>query len=182
MKKKLLFLVAIFAFNFLQAQEKLVAVFEEPMIQKLNPIFFDLELGKGNAKSVIPITLPENCKGWYYTVTITGKNQFIQEEPYLLSALNRFKEQSNVASARLVNQVNVDRTSRTSNIYLIDGHEEAQSFLNYQHYTYLKKFCHTKSRVGYVENDSKKDYFIGIENPYELKGLKVKVEVVALVD
>ena len=182
MKKNLLFLVTIFAFNFLQAQETLVAVFEEPMIQKLNPIFFDLELGKGDAKSITPITLPENCKGWYYTITVTGKNKSIKEEPYLLAALNQFKEQSNLPTARLVNQVNVKRTARVSNIYIIDGHEDAQSFLNYQHYTYLKKFCNTKSRVGYVENDNKKDYFIGIENPYELKGLKVKIEVVALVD
>jgi len=182
MKKNLLFLVAIFAFNFLQAQENFVPVFEEPVIKKLNPIFFDLELGKGNAKSIIPITLPENCKGWYYTVTITKKNKPVNEKPHLLQALNQSKEESTVPTARLVNQLNVDRTARVSNVYIIDGHKDAQSFLNYQFYTYLEKFCNTKSRVGYIENDQKRDYFIGIENPYELKGVKVKVEVVALVE
>ena len=182
MKKTLIFFIAIFAINFLPAQENLVTVFEEPVIEKLNPIFFDLELGKGNAKSIIPVTLPENCKGWYYTVTITKKNKSINESPRLLQVLNQSKEQSAAPTARLVNQVSVDRTPRVANVYIIDGHKDAQSFANYQCYTYLEKYCNTKSRVGYVENDTKRDYFIGIENPYELKGLKVKIEVVALVE
>lgn len=182
MRNSVAILFTFFLTCSINAQENFVNVFEEPHIEKLSSIIWDLELKKGNAKSVIPVNLPENCKGWYYSITIAGKNKYLKEDNQLIKQLISQHQATGMSGGRLANHLSAERSGKASNIYIVDGSENARSFVNYYSYTYLEKHIETKSMTGYMENDQQKDYFIGIENPYDLKGVKVKVEVVALME
>jgi hypothetical protein len=172
-----IFVLLVFCSISLRAQEYFNA-FESPRIEILNAIVSDLELKRGTAKIAIPVTVPKDCEGWFYSITILPRTKGVAEEPELLEKVQVLSEQYD--PQMIGEYLEVDQTGRTANVYLINGKEEADEFVNFQAFRSVENFIGTKSFTGYVKHKKRKSYFIGIENPYEVKGLKVKVEVVGV--
>lgn len=173
------FLVCAFTLN-TESIPLFVDVFEgEP--QSIH-IKSTLNKWKCNNKDFIPIEIPKNSKGLIYSVRAVKKSDFSSPKTMLLQEVKSLSKKHN--SKKIADYIEPDGTDRSFNLYFISGHENIQSFNNCGHYKYNEKFINKKSRTGYIntENINQETLYIGIENNYDLKNLRIIVEVVAVVD
>jgi hypothetical protein len=179
MKNTVLVLTLSLGFWNLSAQNRFEPIFDAPQIITLNSITSDINLASGVAKAAIPVLVPEGATGWYFTLEIMPKNQSSDTLATLLEKLLALDAQQ-LGTSDAVSHLCVPRTGREANIYLIQGSENAESFVNFRGTRYFKRYIQTKSRAAYLPHAGAQNLFIGIENPYNLKGLKIKLEAVAV--
>lgn len=134
-----------------------------------------------NNKDFIPIEIPKNSKGLIYSVRAVKKSEFKSPENMLIDEVKYLSKK--YRPTNIADYIKPNSTNRSFNLYLISGNENIQSFNNCGHYKYQEKFINNKSRTGYIntENIDQETLYIGIENNYDLKNLRVIIEVVAVV-
>lgn len=132
-----------------------------------------------NNKALVPVTLPENAKGWIYSITFAPRNKSLNQTGELLDQVVQIKSVDSLSD--LDQYVKPQKTNRSSNIYILRGKESADSFSQCGFFYHHGKFIHSSSKVGYVENTEGETFYIGIERDSDWQGLQVKVEVVAVI-
>ncbi len=132
-----------------------------------------------NNKEFIPIELPKNAKGIIYSVRTVKKSNFKSPQKELFKEVKSLSEKYDPTN--IADYIKPNGTNRSFNLYLINGHENVQSFNNCGHYKYTEKFINKKSRTGYLNTENMEEtIYFGIENNNDLKNLRVIVEVVAI--
>lgn len=169
----------VVALSFSMAQETYVAVLDGTTMVNLSPIFVDLNLSKGNAKTAIPLKLPEGATACYYAITVLPKNKKAPDNMPLLDQVKQLNQSTDALAVG--NLLQVPKTGRRTNVYILKGRENANGLENYQCFTYQEKYIEHHSFTGYLDATDFSEFYIGLENAYELKGVKVKIEVVAVV-
>ncbi len=164
----------------LSAQDKLVNVFTEPYIAEVSSIFSDLNLKKGHAKELIALPLPAGTKSYFYAITIIPKNGKIEPKASLRSQIET--QQGRYPMEQIAKHIRLQESKRSTNIYLIHGDDNAHGLDTFNYFEYLEKNLSKSSHAAFVDHVAGPELYIGIENHYEMKGLKVMVEVVAVVE
>jgi len=180
--KKVTFLFALLTSLLftLNAQQKYTDVLDGGKIVQLNSITSDLNLDQGNAKAIIPLDLPKGTTGFYFMVTVVpGKKDAVKSVPlaHQFSGLCPANWESNI-----MNYIDLKQTGRKTNVYILDGKENADGLANFGFFKYLSKYINQKSFVEYQKVTAGQDYFIGLENIYELKACTVKIDVIAVTE
>ena len=150
---------------------------EVPMLIDMKPT--PLNRCACNNKAVVPVKLPKDAKGWYYSVTFAPRSKSLSHKPELLREVVEVSSQ--VSIEEIDDHIQPLQTNRNGNIYIIRGKEYADSFNQCKFFYHHGKYIGTKSKSGYVENSEGETFYIGIERPSEMQGLQVKVEVVAVI-
>lgn len=181
MKNLILFLVlATSSFSFTAFDndihdEHFINVFETPQIVEINRT---LNKKDCNNKFYIPVDLPKGSKGWIYSITTITKNEVENPQNMLyakvLSLANKHE------ASKLPDFINHNNGKRDFNLYILPKKKNAESFFNCGYYEYIEKHINTKSRTAYIKHSNDDTVYIGIENNRDLKSLKLKVEVVAV--
>ncbi len=172
--------IILFSLSTLFAQDTYTDLFEGSKTIVLDGIFKDLNLKKGVAKMVVPVDLPKESKGFYYRITVLPKKvkQKQTNAQGLLTSIQAIAD--NKSNTEVVNQIDTYHSAMETNIYFLQGSKNADGLKNYGHYKYREKFIGYRSFSGYMENIKMDDFYIGVENKYELRGVKVILEVVAV--
>ncbi len=167
-----------FLANQLSAQANLFEnIFSEPQIidMKATPV----KKCECNNKAVVPISLPNDSKGWFYRVTFAPRNKNLNNKQELLEEI--MKLNSKVSFEDIDDNLRPFKTNRNGNIYILRGKEYADSFSQCGFFYHHGKYIGSKSKAGFVENTDGETFYIGIERNPDIKGLKIKVEVVAVI-
>ena len=144
-------------------------------------------LVKGGKKSVlVPITLPEGTKEWYFVYTASRDQKQIEQTLQsfsLASELTAFIEQK-ASLQDAVKTLSAPPGANIINIYLLDD-KNARLFKENETFSYDINYSReqVKSGIINVSNTSNNNmYYLGISNPDNIHGIHVGVEVVAVVE
>ena len=155
-----------------------VNVFDTPQLVEFN---ITLNSNQCNNKAYLAVDLPKNTTGWIYSITPIDNGGSAHLRSTLLDEVTRLAQIHQ--APKIPDFLSPSRSNKIYNLYLIQGKSNIQSFNNCGYFEYTSKFINTKARSGYVEKSSADDTaYIGIENSHDLKKLKLKVEVVAVVN
>lgn len=158
--------------------DQFVNVYAQPQIVEINSTFKKWEC---NNKAYLPIDLPEGAVGFIYSITPVSKKDRINPKASLLGEVSLLAKQHSVD--RIADFISPTNSNKHFNMYLIPGNEYIQSFSQCGFYKYLEKHIGTKPRAAFVKNPNRAEtIFLGIENPKDLKNLRLKVEVVAVMN
>jgi hypothetical protein len=159
-----------------------VDLFESPQIVEISAT---LNKGKCNNKAFVAIDLPEDAKGWIYSVSAISKKDLADPKKQLHQKVLELAddhdsehivdfiyENQNISSGR--------KKSPAFNLYVLPGKENVESFYNCGCYKYIEKHIRTKPRSGYLENKSGETVYIGIESDRDLSNLRLQIEAVAI--
>ena len=155
-----------------------VNVFDSPQIVEFG---ITLNTSQCNNKAYLAVDLPKNTKGWIYSITPIDNDGATQLRGNLLDEVTRLAQIHQ--ASKIPDFLSPSRSNKIFNLYRIQGKSNIQSFNNCGYFEYTSKFINTKARSGYVEKSSTDDTaYIGIENSHDLKKLRLKIEVVAVVN
>jgi hypothetical protein len=137
----------------------------------------------GKSRAAYKIELPKNTVTWYYSVTVTQKEN--NPGPInLLSQLTRILDQTGV-TAVATNAILTPTGSGVCDAYLI-GNNYIQSFLAKGEFSYDMNNSRENYRNGTIKIDMKphyvRDFYIGFKNPSLSQGVTINFSAVALVD
>lgn len=138
-------------------------------------------------RSVVRIELPPNTIEWFYTVSTFNLQTTNQSAGSLFSGLASLAGKADpvagIALSALSSQVSTISESEC-NIYLLDGVEK-NNFMNYNGFKYYELGTRNRFNGGTVAIRSKNflsgTFYLGFENPKLKDGVKIELEVVALV-
>lgn len=177
----LLFVLAIICPSFVASdlpnEGKFINVFETPQIVEIGKT---LRLNKCNNKYYVPVALPKNAKGWIYSVTTISKNEVAEPQSALFEEVLGLADKHE--PSKVADFITHKERERDFNFYILQEKDNAESFFNCGCYKYVQKYIGTKSRSAYVEKSNDETFYIAIENNKDLKNLRLKIEVVAVVE
>ena len=139
----------------------------------------------GKNRIILPIQLPENTKEWYYRFTASRNEQDINKTLNSFSLAGELTQYVKGENP-LKNAVNNLATTPGANIcdlYVLNE-ENAVLFKDKEDFTYDLSSSRENSKSGTVVVKKKIDtpVFIGINNPDNLHGIHVAIEIVAVVE
>lgn len=138
----------------------------------------------GKNRIIIPVSIPKNVKEWYYSFTASREEKDIANTLStfnLASELSGFiKEKNSLQSA--IRQVNAPPGANICDIYLFNK-ENASFFKEKENYNYIAEGSREnfKSGVVSVREALEDQYYIGINNPNNLYGIHVGINIVAVI-
>ena len=159
------------------ATPQLESLFERPSIHELDSRsrFFNFN---GMGRVAVPIRVPEGAKGVYYSVSLAPKKASFKEGPSLEAKLMKLGSESEMM--KNAHTVSLPVSNRKASVYVIQSETHAQKFETAVHTTYIERCVECKSHTGYFSNNGQGSYYLGIENIYSMRGIKVQIEAVAL--
>lgn len=139
----------------------------------------------GKSRTIIPVKLPEGTKSWYYSFSTSSGESGTKNLNLLIQLSSLLVDGSGFTKALLSN-VEVPSGSNSIDVYTFDQ-KNADSFIekvdNYGgSFTYYREGLVTNTRQALVELNQVKDCYIGLKNPSAFDGIKITIEVVALVE
>lgn len=142
---------------------------------KANP----LHGGTCDNKVVVPVSLPAEAKGFFYSVTFAPKSKKLDSGEELLDDVLVLSKQYPLEE--IDDHIMPTRTKRDANLYILRGKEYADSFTQCCFFYHHGKYIESKSKSGYVKNTDGETFYLGIERNSDWKGVQVKVELVAVI-
>jgi len=142
-----------------------------------------------NRKSRItfPIILPENTVEWYYVFSASQQNS--KNNFNLLGQLASLIDQTGSLNFG-IDLLSTPPGSHVCNVFVFLEHEDSRFFEDYKNYSYLGDCSRKNIKSGTVKVPGVPGFmglkggykmYMGIENPKDLKGISVSIEVVAIV-
>ncbi|MFK7808070.1 MAG: hypothetical protein AB8F74_09750 [Saprospiraceae bacterium] len=177
----LLFALAFTCQSFVSAdleKQSFVNVFETPQIVEIDRCIFNRK--DCNNKYYLPVPLPKNAKGFIYAITPTSNVVTLNSEPQTTLLQKVEKLAADYDAEKVPDFIMPQNNKQDFNFYLLQGKKNVESFNGCGYYEYIDKTITVNSKTSYVEKANEDTYFIGIENPKDLKRLRLKIEVVAV--
>lgn len=139
----------------------------------------------GKNRVVLPISIPENTKEWYYVYSASRNEEQINQtlNSFNLAAeLTTFIEKKNSLKQSVVS-LSAPPGANISDIYLLND-KNAKLFQEKEKFTYELDASREnfKSGIVHVSQPISGKVYLGINNPDNLHGIHVGIEVVAIVE
>lgn len=139
----------------------------------------------GKSRVLLPVFLPEGTKEWYYVYTAS------RDEEQIKNTLNSFSLASELTGLiqdkkslqQSVSSLSVPPGANISDIYLLDE-KNASLFKEKKNFEYKIDDSRENFKSGIVHVKSRSDgkVYLGLNNPDNLHGIHVAIEVVAIVE
>lgn len=173
------FISAIIIFLSFSSSSSFVEIFDKPEVIVIDAT---LNTSECNNKAYVPLEIPKTCTGLIYSVNVVDRAEAKSPSRTLLnevSSLSEKYEPSKIADYLVPSEAN-----RAFNFYIIPSKKHIESFNNCGYFEHYEKYVGTKSKASYfdLKDRGQETIYIGIENPNNLKSLRVVIEAVAVVE
>jgi hypothetical protein len=139
----------------------------------------------GKNRVLVPVNLPEGTKEWYYVYSASRDVEQIENTLKtfdLASALSTFID-ANSSLQQSVSTLNAPPGAHIADVYVLDE-QNAVLFRTKEHFEFDLRHSREnyKSGIVHVKDATSPKVYLGLNNPDNLHGIHVGIEVVAIVD
>ncbi|MCX2678876.1 hypothetical protein OOZ15_02885 [Galbibacter sp. EGI 63066] len=139
----------------------------------------------GKNRVVFPVYLPENTKEWFYVLTADRDQEAVKRTAKtfsLASELSKHLDTEVTSLSSAVTQLNAPPGAHICDVYLLEK-EQAQLFREKEDFSFNMEGSREnyKSGVIHIKENTADKFYIGVNNPDNLYGIHVGIEVVAII-
>jgi hypothetical protein len=166
------------------SQDKIVNVYspaKEVVVNSINNSYMQ----GGTTRIVVPLKLPQGSIGWFLRIVVVQREKVIETQTTLFNELLNIGSGITTAGISTLGSIalkslNKPAAAQYCDLFVFDE-QNSRNFSNKKSFSAFTKLENTVSTNEYFDNILGDNLYLGIRNNNQSNGIKVQIEVVAIV-